>query len=344
MWIYIFLLALCGCFGLGDRTSQGGEAIRPVKSVVAAPYNFVEREFVALATPMDAVNLAFKVSGQILAIPVSSGDLVSSGEVLAQMDRREFELALSAFRAEYEQSRSRLDRASRLLTHEAISKQEVESAESEFTRAESAYENAREDLSETSLRAPFDAIVERVFTDTYQRVQAGESIVRIVTPMTNQVAFTLPESALSAIQNPKTKFSVHFDNIPDVNFDARVKEYAKTSSDASGFPVTLIFDNSDTSKYRINPGLSSIVTMISPLSDSDAVIIPLSSIYAPTSGGTYVWVVMANGRVERRSVVLDAPVGRSSVVVVGGVTSGERVVSAGVYQLREGQRVKMVGL
>ncbi len=339
--ISIAALLICSCSS-GERTTSVRSTTRPVKSVIAAPSNYIEREFAALSTPVDAVNLAFKVSGQVISIPLATGELVSGGEVVAQMDRREFELQLSADRANYEQSRSRLERAERLLQHEAISQQEVESAESEFKRAEAAYENAKENLLETSLRAPYNAIVELTYVDVFQRVQAGERIIRIVTPTSNQVSFTLPESSLNAIRDPKTEFNVHFDNIPNVEFMASIKEYAQTSSDASGFPVTLQFENSDESRYRISPGMSCIVTMITPQSDNDTVMVPLSSIYAPTSGGTFVWVIGSDGRVSMRSVNIEAPVGRSSVVISGALTSGERVVTAGIYQLREGQRVKVI--
>lgn len=208
--------------------------------------------------------------------------------------------------------------------------------------AKSIYENTREILDQTSLRAPFDAVVERVYVDEYQRVQSGERVVRIVSPATSRVEFTLPESSLSVIQDTLTTFRVRFDNLPNVSFDARVLEYARTSSDAQGFPVTLDFENPSPERYYISPGMSCTITMISAQSVTGAVILPLSSIYAPTQGGTYVWVIGAEDRVEQRRVVLEGPTGQSSVIVESGVKSGERVVSAGVYQLREGQDVKSI--
>ncbi len=337
------VMLFCSCINSGSPSSDAkSESVRPVKSVIATPSNYTEREFVALSTPIDVVNLAFKVSGQITSIPISTGDIVEMGELLAQIDKRDFELQLSADKAAYEQSRSLLERAQRLLQHEAVSQQEVERAESDFKRAESTYTNARETLVETSLRAPFRAIVERVYADPFQRVQAGESVVRVVTPTTDRVGFTIPESLLSALRNPLTRFTVSFDNLPNVSFDAKIRDYAQTSSDASGFPVTLIFENSDPLLYPISSGMSCVITMTTPQLDKDAVMIPLSSIYAPISGGVYVWIIDSSDRVQLRKVVLDAPTGKSSVIVAHGVESGERVVTAGIYQLQENQRVKIL--
>jgi multidrug efflux pump subunit AcrA (membrane-fusion protein) len=70
--------------------------------------------------------------------------------------------------------------------------------------------------------------------------------------------------------------------------------------------------------------------------------IPISAIYAPAEGGTYVWVVTADDAVERRRVELGNLFGRDMVSVVSGLSVGEMVVTAGVYRLQEGQQVKIL--
>lgn len=342
--IYLVLLLLASsCRGMSNGSSTNksdDERIRPVKSVVATTSEFVERDFAGLLTPLMAVNLAFKISGQILDVPVVKGELVVSGELLAKLDPVDMELQLSADRSTFEQARAQYDRAERLLQREAISQQEVEGTRSAYMRAKSAFENSEELLTQTSLTAPFEAVVERVYVDAYQRVQAGESVVRIVSPTTTNVEFTLPENSLSAIKDSLTTFTVRFDLLPSVIFKSRVTEYARTSSDASGFPVTLQIENPD--GYTISSGMSCTITMKSPQVDRGAVVLPLSSIYSPTSGGTFVWVINSNDRVQRRSVVIERATGQRSVIIHSGVRSGERVVTAGVYQLQNNQRVTIL--
>jgi multidrug efflux pump subunit AcrA (membrane-fusion protein) len=76
--------------------------------------------------------------------------------------------------------------------------------------------------------------------------------------------------------------------------------------------------------------------------DGHAVLLPLTAIYAPVGDYDSVWVVDAEDCVHRRRVTLGGLTGSSDVVVVDGVAAGERVVSAGVYKLSEGERVKVV--
>ncbi len=74
-----------------------------------------------------------------------------------------------------------------------------------------------------------------------------------------------------------------------------------------------------------------------------AVALPLSAIYAPAEGGTFVWIVGTDSRVQRHAVTLGEVFGRSSIVIDSGVTAGDRVVTAGVNRLSEGERVKVIG-
>lgn len=93
---------------------------------------------------------------------------------------------------------------------------------------------------------------------------------------------------------------------------------------------------------RISPGMTCQVTMRTADDATQSMAVPLTAVYAPAEGGTYVWVVGADDRVERRSVALGDIFGRDMVSVLSGVESGEVVVTAGVYRLREGERVKIL--
>lgn len=199
------------------------------------------------------MNLAFKLPGQVLDVPVSQGESVKKGALLAELDPRDIQLQVSADRSAYEEARSQLQRMQRLLEHEAVSQQEFEASRTRYAQARSAYDNSLDMLKETKLRAPFASVVERKYVDNYERVQAGQTIVRVVNPVTTQVQFTLPESALPLLASQSTRFEVEFDNYRGVKFPAVLKDYAKTSSDASGFPVSLRLTNTDPGRY---PGLS----------------------------------------------------------------------------------------
>lgn len=332
------LLSLVAC----GAPSNDGDAPQPVKCVTASRSEYVSRDFAALSTADDAVNLAFKISGRVVDIPVAKGVSVRRGELLARLDDRDVELQLAAARAAFNEARSRLARAQRLLEHGAISEQEVESLESAVAQASSAYSNAQDLLADTRIVAPFDGVVERTYVDAFQRVASGETVVRIVNPVSTTVSFTAPESLVTLLGDATTHFRVIFDAWPDTPFVAVIKSFARTSSDALGFPVSLRLIDVNTRKYNITPGMTCVVTVTTPESDRDAVVLPLVAIYAPVGEGSYVWVVDDDSVVHCNRVVLGSLAGRDSVVVLQGVDVGDKVVVAGVYRLYDGERVHVI--
>ena len=276
--------------------------MRPVKVTTASHSAFIERDFAGMATPDDAVTLAFKVAGQVLDLPVSTGEYVAKGTLLAELNPRDIELQVASDRSAFEQARSQFARMQRLLEHQAVSQQEFEAARTRYTQAQSTYENSLDGLKDTKLRAPFASVVERKYVDTYERVQAGQAVIRVVNPRSTTVQFTVPEQGLELLTADSTRFSVVFDNYRNTTFRAALKEFVKTSSDASGFPVSLRLVDVDTTRYRIAPGMSCIVSMRVADRMPDVVSLPVTAIYAPAEGGDYVWVVGRDDRVSLRAV------------------------------------------
>lgn len=338
------LILLCllpiGCSK--ERKPPSKSEVHTVKAATAESLTTLEKEFVGLSTPDDAVNLAFRIGGQILDVPVSKGRSVSRGALIAELDPREVEIVVQADRTAFEEASSHLERMKRLLAHEAISLQEYEQAVTRHAQARSTYENSLKMLNDTKIRAPFEGVIEATYVDTYQRVSAGEPIARLVNPLTRTVSFTAPEGLVRLLDLPTTHFQVRFDNYRGVRFEARLKNHARTSSDGSGFPTSLTLVNPDTARYPIAPGMSCTILMQLADPEKEAVSVPLRAIYAPAGGGTWVWVIDRSNRVERHRVRVGNPVGRDRIAIDSGLRAGDRIVTAGLYQLKEGEEVRII--
>ena len=151
----------------------------------------------------------------------------------------------------------------------------------------------------------------------------------------------MPESSMALLGDTLTRFYVTFDNYPKIRFSAHLGTYAKTASDASGFPVSIKLDRAEVVPYNISPGMTCQITIRSAERSADEVAVPLTAVYAPAEGGEYVWVV-DGGRVERQAVVLGDVFGRDMVTVRKGLSVGDVVVTAGIYRLQEGEEVKVI--
>lgn len=217
-------------------------------------------------------------------------------------------------------------------------------SKAEYERAKSAYESALSDLRDTKLYAPFQGYIERRNVENYQRIEAGQAIAVLVNTDKLRISFTIPDAYLYLLRSPWQSYRVTFDTYPDISFDAKIQEVMNISTYSTGIPVTLTIDDPhfDRTRYEVKPGFTCQIKQqadITPFLDKPFVYVPLSAIFSDEdSCRTYVWVVKDH-HVHLREVKLYAPTGQAEAIIESGIQAGERVVTAGVYQLTEGERI-----
>lgn len=341
--LFLIFLGLAAC----QNKKEVKEIVRPVKTAEVGTQADIRKEFSAIVEPVDYVNLAFRVGGQVISLPVMEGQKVSKGKLIAVIDTRELQLQLAADKSVYETAKSQLERNRKLLARQVISQQEFEISESNYQRAKSAYEHSQNNLKDTRLVAPFDGSVEKRYVENFQRVHSGEAIVRLVNTSKLRIRFTIPDNYLPLLRTKKQSFEVKFDAYKGKVFKAGLEEYLDVSADGTGIPVSIKIDDPAFNKkiYEVKPGFTCKVSMrsnVSSIMDSDYINIPLSAVIGESnSNDRFVWVV-DNDKVSKRKITIESPTGEANVLVSEGLKSGEIIVTAGVHQLVEGQRVKVL--
>lgn len=320
---------------------------RPVKLYTAESLRFLTRSYPGIVKAEQTSNLAFKMGGQLIKLNVENGQKVTKGEFIAQIDPIDYTLQLESAKAAYINSKSMLERYQRLVAKQAISQQEFESIQANYIRDKSNYENAVSMVGETKIYAPFSGIIEKRFVDNYQRVQPAEPVVKLINPSNLEVYFTLPENNISAMRNANKQFYVEFEAYPAQLFTAKVTKFVDASPDGSGVPVTVVVDDAayNQQKYNIRPGFSCTVILKTENTDMrDVVSVPITAIKSNIeTAKDSVWVYnSAKKDVEIRGVKLGDLFGSDMVVIESGLEPGEKVVSAGVTQLVNGQQVNVL--
>lgn len=339
--IGVACLALTACH---HHTEKEVTTSRPVKTALATGENIVNKEYAGMVEAVEYATLSFPVSGRIEKLPITEGEHVRKGQLIATIDPRNYLLQTEADRAEYQAAQSRLERNRRLLSQQAIAKQEVEMSQAEYERARSAYEVSQTMLTDTKLYAPFEGTIERRNAERYQRVEVGQAVAVLVNTDKLRIAITIPDAYLYLLNTPHQTYSVMFDTYPDIRFNAKVSEVMEISTYSTGIPVTLVIDdaNFNRQRYQVKPGFTCRVHQsanITGLLDEPFVHVPLSAVFSDNDNGrTYVWVV-EDGRVHLREVKLYNLSGIDEALIQSGLRVGERVVTAGVYQLTEGEKV-----
>lgn len=320
--------------------------VRPVKVSPVVSFSMATNSFSGIVTPDQFSNLAFRTSGPLIAVNVVEGQSVKKGQVIAKMDPLDYQLAFDAKKASYITAKSQFERAEKLLGKQAISKQEYESVAASAENAKAAYENARQMLEETVLKAPFDGFIQQKFVENYQEVRAGEKVVCLINPLKLQMQATLPENALSYIAN-NPEIYVEFDAYKGVKFKAKIKEFVQASPDGSGIPiyVTITDPQFNLNTYKVAVGFSCSIELVIKHNDFLSYsIIPLSALVDNPQNGTgsvFIYDPQTK-KVARRDVKYGEIINKTKVVILEGLNPGEQVVSAGANRVVEGETVNLL--
>jgi RND family efflux transporter MFP subunit len=141
------ILLAAGC---SPQTSTNSEVARPVKTmVVAAGGEPHVRSFPGKAEASKKAELAFKVPGLLVKLPIKEGDKVAKGEVIAQLRQDEFQARLKTLQGQLDQARAGLralragERPEQILRLEA----QVRAAEMQMANARAEFERSQRLLS-----------------------------------------------------------------------------------------------------------------------------------------------------------------------------------------------------
>jgi len=105
----IVLCVLPACLLVGCQEEPAPKSpVRPVRAMKVGVAGFSGRSFPGRAKATEEVNLSFRVSGPLVALPINVGDVVKKGDVLARIDSRDYEVALRSAEANLARSKAEL--------------------------------------------------------------------------------------------------------------------------------------------------------------------------------------------------------------------------------------------
>jgi RND family efflux transporter MFP subunit len=351
------LAILAMALGLAACTEGKGEADKKaaeLRSVVAQPVAFepraANRSFVGIVRPRVESDLGFRVAGKVAERLVQSGDRVKAGQPLARLDTVDLKLQLEQAQAEFvaakaatlsaEQEDRRIDQLRRegWSTASAAEKQKaaVEEAKGRRNRAERAVSLAANSLAYATLTSDADGIVTATLVEPGQVLAQGLPAIRIAKVDSREAVAAIPEALIERVKTSKATVSLWSE--PGKAYPAVLRELSP-SADAATRTYQARFTILD-APPNLEFGLTATVTLSDP--DSEKVArLPLSALFNQGQGASVFVVDPANGALQLKPVEVIA-YESNDVVLRGGVTAGDMVVTLGVQKLDVAQRVRVV--
>ncbi|MBQ7593458.1 MAG: efflux RND transporter periplasmic adaptor subunit [Synergistaceae bacterium] len=364
------------CYGLNvlreEKASQPEpEVIRPVRTITlqGGGSEFTRRYFGTVQGGKRA-DLSFRVSGTLSRIYVEKGASVRRGTLLATLDPRDFntrisqaQSALSQAQAQYNNAQADFKRYENLYKQKVIARAQYDSVKTQVDVAKSAVnsananlKSARDALKDTELRAPFDGIIANRTVENYQDVTAKQTIFSLQDLSNLEIVFNIPDNDVLTAPIPQVRnlqdlrshtelFTVNarFEAMPDKVYALRLKEIATQATAANTYPVTATMPQQK--DIRALPGMAVTVEVDfsggnNSEKSSGKFLVPVTAI-RNENNSNFVWRY-AVGQVSRVPVNVGQIHNDSSVEIEGATLSnGDVIVTAGVYFLHEGQKVRL---
>lgn len=322
------------------------ELVRPVKTAPIRNASSVpERQVPGVVQPGRTVDLAFQVSGPLVEANLELGREVQADDVLARIDPVRFEQDVAALQPEAERTRQELERIRSLVERGAASDKERQDAGVAYEAAVAQLAIADQRLKDTTLRAPFDALVVQRFAENSENVQAAQPVVRLQDITAVDIAVDLPENVVALSKGREGEHHVIFPFAPQQRFPVKFKE-ASAEADPQSLTYRVIFTLPAPEDYVVLPGMTATIvsTPATPISDETQFRVPTAAIFADAEGESCVWEVSGEGdqlRVQKTAVEVVAVQDVDSVVR-GQVQEGQPVVVAGTSLLQDGQSVRLL--
>jgi len=341
---YYFVFAAClaltlaGCSG---KKSGDGES-KYVKTALAKRISDdAELTYSGKTKSGEEANVAFKVSGQLLKVYVKEGDYVKKGQVIAQMDDRDYQVQLSAVKAEYAQVKADAERVEALYKEQATTAANYDKARYGLKQMQEKLANAKNQVADTRLTATMSGYVQKKYHEGGETVSAGMPIVSLFTAGDIEVEIQVPASDY-ARRDALTEATCQFDIIPGETYPLKLERYSKEAN-SSGLYTARFKLQGNYDKNAVTPGMSVTVHLAYFIENlTDGVTVPSTAVLSK-DGKTYVFVIDSEkGVANMREVHVGKVDLKGNIQVVSGLKPNEKVASAGVRFLTDGQQVEEV--
>jgi len=285
--------------------------------------------------PEEEVLVRAQVSGQVVRILAREGRKVAKGQVLLELDSRDYQNRLERVEANYRLAKLEYERNRTLARSHATSKAKLDAIEARLKDLEAQLSEARLALDRTRVRAPVSCILNDIKVERGDFVAAGKPVAQILKLNRVKVTVGVPESDVAAVFDLK-QANVIIKALGDLKVKGKKVFLArKPRSLARLYDLKLEVANPD---GRILPGMFAQVELVKKVFE-DALIVPLYAVI--TRGDEQFVFVEQRGKAEKRPVKLGILSGWQ-VQILSGLSPGDRVIVVGHRQVEEGQKLEVI--
>ena len=341
----------------GKRGAASGSAA-PVQAAVAREQSVPQYlSGLGTVTAANTTTVRSRVEGDLLALHFTEGQEVKAGQLLAEIDPRPYQVALTQAQGQLAKDQATLANARRDLARyeklaktSLVSQQELDTQRALVSETlgtlkadQGSVASAELNLSYSRVTAPITGRVGLKQVDVGNYISSGDTTGIVVITQTHPIdlIFTLPENDIASVLSAQKRGEVLVEAWDRSNSSlltrGRLLSLDNQIDTTTGtVKVKARFDNQDDTLFPnqfVNARLQASTL-------DNAIVIPPAGLQMG-SEGHFVWVINSDGKVSKKAVTAGFQDSEKAVITAG-LNAGEQVVTDGIDRLTDGAKVEVV--
>ena len=307
--------------------SVSGDTIRLQNIVDAGNYT-------GTFEPNKETKISADIQGKINAVLVDVGSYVSKGQTLIQLDNSLLKLQLQTVEVQIEGLEDDVKRYTILTEADAVQGVQLEKARLGLKSAKVQRATLLEQISKTSIKAPFNGIVTAKLNEEGGFAAPGVPLLQITDISTLRFTINIPESDLVQFQSNQS-YKISTDVFPDISLSGKISMIGSKANMGNSFPIQ--FQVANTKNLSIKSGMFGKVNL-SESEQEQGILIPTSAIIEE-NGIAKVYVIK-NGKAVLQAITTSKTIGNKTLVS-SGLNENDIIVTNGFINLFDGANISI---
>jgi RND family efflux transporter MFP subunit len=270
---------------------------------------------------------------------VRSGQKVSAGQVLIELDNSVIQSSLAEIKTQLDLAQTLFDKQKRLWDQGIGSEVQFLQAKTQLEGLQKRLSTAQKQAAMATVRAPFAGSVDEIFAKQGEYAAPGAPMARLISNGGLRLELDVPETYITRLKVGQ-KIALDFNSI-NVKTTASISQVGDfINPDSRTFKVSVNLP----SNGQFKPNMMASAQVVDYAS-TGVLTLPNRLILQDTKGQSYTYVFVAAenglGKVERRELTLGVS-NNDATEVLGGLKPGEQVIDRGIRSVQTGETVKSV--
>jgi membrane fusion protein, multidrug efflux system len=279
--------------------------------------------------------LAAELAGPVRWVGADEGAHLTAGQAILRIDTDTVKANLQRDQTAFALQQQEFTRYEKLLAEQLVSQQEFDRVRNILETTRACLRQSELALAKSTCSSPVNGVLDRLLIDRGEYVSPGDPLARVVQVDKLKVLVDLPEKDVAFLRpgQPVQVLAASLQDTVEVALPGRILHVGYQADQSSRtYRVKIAMDNPD---GNLRPGMILRVRFNRSM-HADALAIPLYALI--DKEGVKVAFVENLGRAEQRTVTTGAVIGHQ-VLVISGLTAGERLIVKGQQLLTDGAPV-----